>query len=258
MKKILYSIFAFAVLLPMTASAATFSFSPNAGSFVVGNTFSVAVYANPSAGEEITVAKLSSAFSSDTLEVISFTQSSGWMSPVVAQFDSLDNVGGVFEKMAGFPARVTASRQFGTLTLKAKSVGVATITAKNDSMMLDTANVNKFVASAGANFSIVAPAPIPVFAPEPVVAPVSAPVETHDTVAPIIPVEPEEEVVEDVADDAQQGATTTPQEEGGVSQGQIAAAASSVDGTNSNNFWYYILAIAAILGGILAWRKWGK
>ena len=143
------------------ASAATFTLSPGAGTFAPGEVFSAIIYVTPSTGEEITVAKLSVAFSANTLEVISFTQADGWMSPTSGQFDSLDNTAGVFEKMAGFPARVTTQKQFGTVTLKAKKAGAATLAVSGDSIILDTTNANKYVASAGANFTIVAPAPTP-------------------------------------------------------------------------------------------------
>jgi len=169
MKKILYSIFAIALALPAMASAATFTLSPSTGTFKPGDVFSVVVYVTPSAGEEITVAKLSAAFSTDTLEVISFTQADGWMSPASGQFDSLDNATGVFEKMAGFTARVTTQKQFGTVTLKAKKDGTATMATNAESMILDTTNTDKYVASTGATFTIATPAPAPKPKPKPVV-----------------------------------------------------------------------------------------
>ena len=61
MKKILSSLFVLSLVfaLPLTASAATFSFIPSAGSFKTGQTFNVLVYVNPASGEQITTAKLS-------------------------------------------------------------------------------------------------------------------------------------------------------------------------------------------------------
>lgn len=167
MKKILYSIFAIALALPAMTSAATFTLSPSNGTFKPGDVFSVAIYVTPNTGEEITVAKLSSAFSADTLEVISFTQADGWMSPTSGQFDSLDNTNGTFEKMAGFPDRVTTQKQFGTVTLKAKKDGDASLSVTDDSMILDTSNTDRYTKSSGAGFTITTPKPAPKPTPKP-------------------------------------------------------------------------------------------
>jgi len=161
MKKNLYLLFVLAFVLPSAVNAATFSFSPNSGSFAPERTFSVVVYVNPNAGEEITTAKLSALFSVSGLEVVSFAQADGWIPLVAPGSDLIDNVKGKLIKTGGFPARVKESKQFGTITLKAKSVGTATLNTAEDSMLLDSANANKYTSSAGANFAIVAPVPAP-------------------------------------------------------------------------------------------------
>ena len=163
MKKILYSLFAIAFVLPLAVNAATFSFSPNSGSFAPKSTFSVVVYVNPNVGEEITTAKLSALFSVSGLEVVSFAQADGWIPLVAPGSDLKDNVAGKLIKTGGFPARVKESKQFGTITLRTKSVGTATLNTAGDSMLLDSSNTNKYVSSAGVNFTIV----VPVSAPTP-------------------------------------------------------------------------------------------
>jgi len=243
MKKILYSIFALAVMLPVVTSAATFSFSPSTGSFAPGETFSVAVYANPSAGEEITTAKLSAAFSVSGLEVVSFSQADGWIPLAAPGSDLIDNTSGKLIKTGGFPARVTASKQFGVIILKAKSAGTATISIEGDSMMLDTANADKFTASTGASFTIVAPVVTPPAATQP-----DDDSEISGTVAPTTPTADEPDV-----DDA----TSTDEVATSTQQSQTAAAAAT--GTGVDTIWYYILAALALLaGGVFSWRRWGK
>jgi len=249
MKKILYSIFALSLVLPVMASAATFSFAPSAGTFAPGKIFSVAVFVNPSAGEEITVAKLSSAFSANGLEVVSFTQATGWIPLATPDSDLVDNSAGKLIKTGGFPARVTATKQFGIIVLKAKSAGVATISVKGDSMMLDTANANKFVASSGASFTIVTPSPTPS-----VTTPTDTPTGVTGTVTSSDDDATTGESATDEATTTDEVATTT------ASQPQIAAVATAGDGTGSNNLWYYLIAGLVILvaGGLYYRRKMEK
>ncbi len=167
MKKILYSIFAIALVVPAMASAATFSFTPNSATFKPGQTFSTAVFVTPSVGEEITTAKLSLDFSSSLLEVVSFTPTTGWIALSLPGSDLVDNVNGKLIKTGGLPAKVTSKKQFGTIVLRAKAVGGAKIGINADSMLIDTTNTNKYIASTGANFAIIAPAPAP--KPKPVI-----------------------------------------------------------------------------------------
>ncbi len=250
MKKILYSIFAIAIALPVIASAATFSFAPSSGSFAPGLTFSVAVYINPSAGEEITVAKLSSVFSTNGLEVTSFKQADGWVSLPTPGSDLIDNTTGKLIKTAGFPARVKTSKLFGTLTLKSKSEGTATISVEGDSMMLDSTNANKFVASTGASFTIVTPIPKTTTVTTSNLKSDKTSVSTTKSKTKIEATSStEKKPVENATTTEETIATTTQQR-------QVAAAASS--GAGTKNIWYYLIAAIAILAGVLAWRKWGS
>ena len=250
MKKILYSSIALtltlAVALPMAESAATFSFSPSAGAFEPGETFSVVVYVNPSAGEEITTAQLSATFPASVLEVVSFTQADGWMPLVAPGSDLINNTAGKLIKTAGFPERVTASKQFGTIKLRAKNAGTATINTEGDSMLLDITNTDRYVASAGASFIVAIPTlpPIPTPTPE----------TTNQAPAPAVPTEeglveePEEPVVTTPV-------VTTQEETEDPQKGQVAAIAAVI---GEAGIVYYALAILALLMGMFAWRKWGK
>ncbi len=239
----------------MVTSAATFTLSPSTGAFAPGDTFSVIVYANPTAGEEITVGKLSATFSADTLELVSFVPYVGWMPLVAPGSDLIDNTTGKLIKTSGYPARLTESKQFGTATFKAKSDGVGTITIEGDSMFLDVANANKYTASAGATFAITTPTPppapitTPTPAPSPAV-PESVTVNEEATQTPAeeeVTIEEEEEIVNEEA--VVEDGTET----------QVAAVAGAGDGSEGGgNLWYYLLAIIAVLAGVFSWRRFGN
>jgi len=235
-------------MLPVVTSAATFSFSPSTGSFAPGETFSVAIFVNPNAGEEITTAKLSAALSASELEVVSFSQADGWIPLAAPGSDLIDNTAGKLIKTGGFPARVTVPKLFGTMTLKAKSAGTATISIEGDSMMLDSANANKYAASAGASFTIVAPVvtPTPPAATQP-----DDDSEISGTVAPTAEDNPDA-----LNEESEVG---TPTESVGAQQSQTAAAATAGDSTGVKNLWYYLIAALVIVAaGGLYWRNKGK
>ena len=243
MKKNLYLALAFFVLLPVMASAATFSFTPSTGSFAPGETFEVVVFVNPSAGEEITTAKLSAVFSASVLEIVSFSQASGWIPLTQPGYDLIDNSAGKLEKTGGFPLRVTESKIFGTLTLKAKSAGSATLSVAGDSLMLDVANANKYVASAGASFTIVALAPTTTPPATP-----TTPTGVSGTVVSPTP----------TADSSAAGEATTTDEVVATSttQSQTAAVAAAEGSSGTKNLMYYIfVALLLLVAGGLYLRK---
>ncbi len=163
MKNKLYPIlaFAFLMIMPISASAAVFSFSPNSGTFTSGETFSVDIYVNPVGSEEITVTKLVSEFSASGLEVVSFKQADGWIALPVADSDVIDNTNGSLIKVGGFPSKVTEKKLFGTVVFKAKNASTATFNAVDGSMMLDASNTNKYTVSSGATFVISDSTPTP-------------------------------------------------------------------------------------------------
>ncbi len=157
MKKILYSIFALALALPAVVSAATFSFTPVSGVFTPGKTFTTTVSVNPKAGEKITTAKMDLSFPSSLVEVVSFKQASGWVPLAVPGYDLIDNTKGELIKSGGFPAKVTALKEFGTITFKIKAPGAVTVETTKDSVLLDSNNVNKYSAGSYFKFTAVKP-----------------------------------------------------------------------------------------------------
>lgn len=248
MKNILYSFFVMSVLLPVTASAATFSLSPNTGSFAPGDTINVAVYINPGAGENITTAKLSATFSADGLSMVSFAPAVGWIPLTAPGSDLMDNDGGALIKTGGLPGGATAQKLFGTITFKATNANTATLNTKSDSMLLDTKNANKYLASTGATFMIIAPFVAPT--PE-----TTSSVSVESTTAQISEDGEESEVLgatvsaENVTDQTE-AATTSALEE------QVAAATAAASGINS--VWYYAFGLAIILAGFFVWQRWGN
>ena len=241
MKKILYLFLLAFIALPMVANAATFNFSPSTGSFAPGEIFEVVVFVNPSAGEEITTAKLSAVFSASVLEIVSFSQASGWIPLTQPGYDLIDNSAGKLEKTAGFPLRVTESKIFGTLTLKAKSAGSATLSVAGDSLMLDVTNANKYVASTGASFTIVAPTTTPPATP-------TTPTGVSGTVVSPTP----------TADSSAAGEATTTDEVVATSttQSQTAAVAAAEGSSGTKNLMYYIfVALLLLVAGGLYLRK---
>ncbi len=254
MKTILLSIFALTLALPMSASAATFSFTPSTGTFVPEQTFYITVFVNPSAGEEITTAKLSATFSSSVVEVVSFAQEAGWMTLAQPGYDALDNTTGKLIKTGGYPAKVTTSKKFGVITLKAKADGVAALTVAGDSLLLDATNADKHTGSAGASFTVETPAPAPPAAEEPNVTQAPAPTPDPVVVAESAPTTAEEPTAEEQEATTTEDVATTSTS----TEGQLAAAAAIDTGLFGMNktVWYVILVILILLlVGYLIWRK---
>jgi len=168
MKKILYTFLALVFILPVSASAANFSFSPSTGTFIPGETFDVSVYVNPISGESITTAKLSALFSSTNLEIVSFAIDTGWIPLTQPGYDLLDNTDGKLIKTGGYPTKVESQTKLGVVTFKTKSAGSASFNIDTDSLLIDINNTNKFVISSGAVYTISVPVE-PVELPEVVV-----------------------------------------------------------------------------------------
>ena len=250
-KNLFYIISAFFVVLalPMVISAATFSLEPSKNKIAPGETFTVTVYVNPKAGEEITVAKLSTIFTPSLVEVVSFVQAAGWMSLQQPGFDALDNTNGILLKTGGFPDRVVNKKEFGLITLKAKKEGSGTLTVAGDSLLLDTENNDKQTFSKGSTFIIAKPVVV-VTPPTPKVVVVTPPVvpepqiiETPEVVVEAEPVEEPILVVEEIKVPETQIATIAETEASATLMEQM------------KQYWYLILIIFLIIGGLLLWRK---
>ena len=166
MKKIFTATLGVMMLLPVLASAATFSFSPAIGTYTKGQTISTSVYVNPGSGETITATKVSLTFPKDKLEVLSYTPVNG--SPILAHVGTkTDNATGKIEDNVAFNPGITASTKIATITFKAKENGVANVAVASDAKLLDAGNTNKSVGAAKATFTVNAPAPTPETKPQP-------------------------------------------------------------------------------------------
>lgn len=253
MKTILYSFIALAIFaLPVTADAASFSVTPTTGSYAPGDVFNVAVFVTPSAGEEITTAKFAGTYPADLLEVVSFTQTTGWMTLAQPGYDLIDNTAGSIIKTGGFPAKVTATKQFGIFTFKAKSTGTAVLSVASDSLLLDATNVDKQQGSTGGSFTVTAPVPTvaPTTTPEPEATTVQAPTTTSAPVDTPVTIGDSEEG--DASDEElEKNATSTEDLD------QLAAAAGSGSASGDKTLWYYyVLAVLVLLAGVFTWNKW--
>jgi len=237
MKKILYTFLAFSLVLPMMASAATFSFSPSTGSYAPGDTFDVSVYVNPNSGESITTAKLSALFPNDKLEVISFAIESGWIPLTQSGYDLIDNTNGKVIKTGGYTAKIQSQTKFGVLTLKTKASGSASLNTTTDSMLLDITNINKYISSNGAVFTITVPTSKPkVISKTPkVTGTVTTPTNVQTQV--------NTKVENNKADDS-----LVVSDKGLVPQTAAAAAAEGSEGLGS--VWIWILGIIVLIGVI--------
>lgn len=251
MKNLFLSIFVLIFALPLAANAASFSLSPSTGSFTPGQTFNVTVFVNPVAGESVYTAKLSAAFPADLVEVISFSHASGWMALSQVGYDSTDNTNGKLVKTGGYPEGASTNTKFGTITLRAKSSGNATVSVTSDSMMLNNFNMDIHTASSGGTFVVAGRAPVPVPAP----ATTPAPTELEVTTAEI-----QEEVEPSSAKATEGKEDEIMDDEDPLTTGdQVAAAAAAAAGSDSGNIGkallYSILGfLVFVLMGAFVWR----
>ncbi len=159
-----YILLAIAMVLPMGASAATFSLVPKIETIAPGNTMASSVYVNPGAGETITATKVSILFPAATIEVLSYTPVSG--GSILAHIGTkTNNVAGTITDNVAFNPGVTAPIKIATIVFKAKKAGTASVTFGADSQLLNSKNTNENVstAAADARFTV----KVPVVTPKP-------------------------------------------------------------------------------------------
>ncbi len=133
MKKIFCFAAGLALLLQSVAvQAATFTLSPPAGSYQVGQDFNVNVYVNSDTGFDTVRANLK--YSADTLEVKSFSRNTSFSFP--SGENGFDNQAGIISYGAGIPGGTTSGSNFGTITFRVKSPGQGSVQLNNDSMIL--------------------------------------------------------------------------------------------------------------------------
>jgi len=261
MKKIQYISLAFAIMLPFTASAANFIFSPALGSYTTGDTFTTSVFVVPAAGESISATKVSLTFPADKLEATAYTPVSG--GSILAHIGtSTDNAAGIIVDNVAFNPAITTSTKVATITFKAKATGAAALAVSADAKILDSANTEKQTSSAGAAYTVAAPVVATVTTTPPATTPPPATTTPNTTPTPTQTStqtdtegdssesdgEPVEEDIEVVVDPATADG----------SDNQLAAAATSTGfvGTVTGN-WAYILLIL-ILATVGWWFIIGK
>ena len=253
MKKTLTLLTTLFLIFPFLTSAATFSFSPSTNTYLPGQSFSVDVYVNPDAGEEITTAKLVLSFPTQILKINSFTLASGWMALTQPGYDSLDNTKGELIKTGGFPGKVTSKKLFGTIAFSTQSEGTAKLVIGSNSLLLNPTNVNKYKSGSNANFVVAKP--VLEIKPAPVVKPVPVPPKS-----PVVKVKEEPEIITPsiTATTSTTTATSSPAtvDEDQNDSDQIAAVVNADDASNTSYPRYYVLlAVLGLLGLALIGRR---
>ncbi len=262
MKKIPYILLALVMMMPLGASAASFTFLPALGSYNTGETFTTSVFVTPAAGESISATKISLTFPADKLEIVSYTPVNG--GNILAHIGiKTDNAAGTIVDNVAFNPAITASTKVATIIFKAKAEGNAQLAVSPDSKLLDTANTDKKTTSAMATYTVSVPAPAPVTTPAPVV-----PETTVDTV--VTPTSTPESTPQassgqdaeggaesdEVVEDAETGDEVVVDAPADDTTGQVAAAAAGTGalGTIKSN-WYYILLLLLPFFGWLIWKR---
>ncbi len=168
------------MLVGVSALAATLiTLSPTAVSVKTGQTFTVAVSANPQGVKNYTVeVKLN--YPADLLQVKSFTFGSQWMALNQPGYDLIDNTNGVLIKTAGYPQGFISNARFGTITFQAKKTGSGVVALANGTVALDQSNQNVFAGSSQVTVSV-ATAPVATATPKTTVVP-GQPIESPTTV----------------------------------------------------------------------------
>ena len=146
-----------ALLVATPAYAATITLSPSTVTVVQGQTFTVLVDVDPQGAKLYTV-KVNMSYPASLIEVTNFTIDSSW--PLTPPGNSVNNVSGTLSETAGFTGGFTAVKRFGTMTVRAKANGTATISVSTGSGAYDSQSANKLSGTQGSTVAtIAAPAP---------------------------------------------------------------------------------------------------
>jgi hypothetical protein len=129
--------FAFAIvaLAPLPLHAATLNFSPATGSYGVGSTFSVSVYAE-SASQAMNAVSGTVAFPKDRIEVISLSKAGSLLSLWPAEPSFSNSQGTVsFEGLVPNPGYIGSNGKILTITFRAKISGTADLSFSSGSIL---------------------------------------------------------------------------------------------------------------------------
>ncbi len=149
-----------ALILPVSAFAASVNLSPTVVSVTQGELFTVTISADPAGVKAYTV-RTNLSFDASLVTVTDFTLAPKWLALSTAGYDSIDNTNGVLVKTAGYPGGITAPTVFGTITFKAKAAGTAHLNVMGQSMVLDENSKNAISGTQGTT-QVVISAPIQV------------------------------------------------------------------------------------------------
>jgi len=160
------------VLVMPTLAATTVSFSPASIKVAPGKSFNISVTVNPQ-GMNNYAEKVVLNYPADTLEVKSFSLGNAWIALTQPDYDLVDNANGVLIKTAGYPAGISSSAVFGTVSFYAKKAGSGTITIGSNSLAFEVSSQSA-LSGTPVSFSINAPkvtVPKPGAKQNPVIAP---------------------------------------------------------------------------------------
>ena len=267
-RNVLLSLFML-IFLPLSLNAASFSFSPEIGSYSPGDNIVTYLYLVPAPGETITAAQVSLKFPTDKLDVVSYNPATGG-NIFIHMGTKTDNTAGTIVDNVSFRPGITSSTKIATITFKAKTEGDALLLSDNNAKILDSNNNNKISASRSAKYTVKATAPEPEPEPETQVssndqtesrAPVVQPrPKTYSK--PQLTKETKSEEVSEEKQDKENASTTdlTEKEPAGEEldnqKGQIAAAAGA--DKNYKWLWWLLLLILIALASYTVYAKKGK
>ena len=161
-------------LSPVAASAASFSFSPSAGSYAVGKSFTLKVQLDPK-GEQVNASDGTLSFDPAILSVSGVSKEGSVFSLWTAD-PKFSNADGTVEWSGGTPSAFSNAGTIVAITFKAKKAGTATITATKGSVLAaDGKGTDVYAAGDSATITITEAAPEPPPAPEPETAETDAP-----------------------------------------------------------------------------------
>lgn len=152
MKKLFITFALFFVALPVFA--ATISFTPAEISVTDGQSFSIVISAD-AGDEKIVTVKAALSYPADVLEPVSFSFAPNLIQLSQPGYDQMKD--GVMIKTAGFPGGFTGTREFGTLTLRAKRAVAAIVSVSDTSLLLNAQSANRFAGARSLAVTIGAP-----------------------------------------------------------------------------------------------------
>ncbi len=223
-----------------------------------GEEFAVSLTVIPEEGEKVYTVKAVLSYPEDKVEPISFVFAPEWL--VLSQPGYNVMSGGSVIKTAGYPNGFTGSQLFGTLTLRAKSNGVVSISLSEDTEILNAGNKNVFSGDLN-NTDVVIGEAVNEAAEQPSIVPTTQPsapaAQISETNTPAGNSQDSE--AEDSAESDQAAPETTDQEESAAdSNSQAATALFGAEFLTSENILYSIAVLFLIALGFVAWRKFKK